>query len=525
MITSMHQNLPLTSLKPHLIEKIKIIEKGKTCSDNFPEIKNLNNLKKYSVKQPSVKSKFNFWIEGYGCSASFSDMEMIAGKLKNDGFNLVSAPELADINLIVTCSVKMPTEHKMSERIKTLTKLDKPLIIAGCLPAADENIVTALNPKASLIGPKTIDSVTDIAEAALRGIRLKKISSTDNNKLNLPKMAINPIVSILQISAGCLSECTFCQTKLAKGTLKSFRIGDIINRINVDLNNGSKEIWLTSTDNGCYGFDLGTNIVNLVKSCEKIDKYFKIRLGMMNPMYLGSMTKGLEEVYESSEKLYKFIHVPIQSGSKSVLEKMKRGRSLEPLLDFIERLKNLVPNITVATDVITGFPTETDEDFEDTLNAILNLRPDIVNSSKFSPRPGTLAVAMPRINDEIISKRSEKLHRLIKRIAKENNERWLGWKGEVLINDIENGKMKGRNNSYKSIVFTEDPDCIFTKISSANSYSKLPESSKENDKFQYDVFSKNRLISSNPYMGKRVIAKVISTSNHTLLATPLKIVN
>lgn len=511
------------SLKPDLIEKIKIIEKERKNWQNSTIIEHPYALGG-SYKKPLNVGQSNFWIEGYGCSASFSDMEMIAGKLQHDGFILADSAESADFNLIVTCSVKMPTEHKMSDRIKFLSNLNKPLIIAGCLPAADESMITSLNPNASLMGPNSIESVTEIAEAALKGIQLRRLSNGDSNKVNLPKLKINPIISIVQISTGCLSDCTFCQTKLAKGTLKSFRIGDIVNQIKYDLDNGSKEIWLTSTDNGCYGFDLGTNILNLLKSCEKIDEYFKIRLGMMNPMYLGNMHKGIEEMYGTSEKLYKFIHIPIQSGSKLILEKMKRGRSLEPLLTLVERLKDLVPNITIATDIITGFPTETEEDFEETLDAIERMRPDIVNSSKFSPRPGTLAARMPKIDDEIVSTRSQKIHQIIKQIAKENNSKWVGWKGEVLISDIENGLMKGRNDYYKSVVFNYDPNSVFMKAMPFDENRDQIEISSKNHKSKANVFSKNKLLSSNPNLGSRVIAKVVSHSNHTLQAIPLEIV-
>lgn len=511
------------SLKPDLIDKIRKIDRESKNLEN-PTIIEHPYILEGSYKKPLSVDQSNFWIEGYGCSASFSDMEMIAGKLQHDGFTLADSPESADFNLIVTCSVKMPTEHKMSDRIKFLSNLDKPLIIAGCLPAADESMITSLNPNASLMGPNSIESVTEIAEAALKGIQLKRLHGGDSNKVNLPKLKINPIVSIVQISTGCLSDCTFCQTKLAKGTLKSFRIGDIVNQIKIDLDNGSKEIWLTSTDNGCYGFDLGTNILNLLRSCEKIDKYFRIRLGMMNPMYLEKMHKGIEEMYGTSEKLYKFMHIPIQSGSKLILEKMKRGRSLEPLLTLVERLKDLVPNITIATDIITGFPTETEEDFEETLNAIARMRPDIVNSSKFSPRPGTLAATMPKLDDDIVSARSQKIHQIIKQIAKENNSKWVGWKGEVLINDFENGLMKGRNECYKSIVFSYDPDLVFMQAMPFAEKRDQIEISSEVHKSKANVFSKSKLLSSNSNLGLRVIAKVVSHSNHTLQAIPLEIV-
>lgn len=519
----MHQKVPLVSLKPPLIEKIRFIGKDVATCDHSGRF----NDYVYSTNSLNIhpkKDRLNFWIEGYGCSANFSDLEMIAGKLQQDGYNLVDNPALADINLIVTCSVKMPTEHKMIDRIKILSNSNTPLIIAGCLPAADEKMVTTLSPNASLMGPNSIQSVSELAEAALNGRSQRKIENTNFYKVNLPKININPIISIVQIATGCLSECTFCQTKLAKGSLKSFRIGDIVNQINSDLENGSKEIWLTSTDNGCYGIDIGTNLINLLNSCESIDKYFKIRLGMMNPMYLTNLDRNIGDLLKCSNKLFKFIHIPIQSGSKSILKKMKRGHSINPLLEIVDNLKNEVPNITIATDIITGFPTETDDDFEDTLKAINHLQPDIVNSSKFSPRPGTSAAKMPKVKDEIISSRSERLHHLVKKIAMTNATRWSGWKGEVLINDIENGKLKGRNDFYKSIILIDDPHSILRETTDNLALFEKDASQPSGQIIQQNIFNKNKVLSLNPNMGLRIIVKVVSHSNHTLNAIPLEIV-
>ncbi|HYF99035.1 MAG TPA: tRNA (N(6)-L-threonylcarbamoyladenosine(37)-C(2))-methylthiotransferase [Candidatus Saccharimonadales bacterium] len=517
----MHNTGHLNSLKPDLIEKITLINTKKVSKVGQSMHTAVSLSQNNSI---NYNKSFNFWIEAYGCSANFSDMEMISGTLQQKGFNLVTKPELADINLIVTCSVKSSTEHKMINRIKSLGKMDKPLVIAGCLPAADERMVKFLSPEASLIGPDSIQSITEVTYSALKSQRMTKLSRTNQEKINLPKVRLNPIISIIQISTGCLSECTFCQTKLAKGNLKSFRIGKIINQINSDIELGSKEIWLTSTDNGCYGLDIGTNIVNLLRRCEQLDRYFKIRLGMLNPMYLKNLNDDICSIYSTSNKLFKFIHIPIQSGSESVLRKMKRGHTINSLMELIDILKSNIPDITIATDIITGFPTETDEDFEDTLKVIRNIEPDIVNSSKFSSRPGTLASKMVKVKDKTISKRSEMLHKLIKTIAFKNSSKWKGWKGEILLDDIENGLLKGRNDYYKSIALTEDPHNVL--------YDNLGKQKKNNHRELHtdrknshgDLIYKRNLLFNNPLIGKRIIVKVFSNSNHTLNAIPLEIV-
>src|SRR5919112_1601421 len=235
----------LRSLKPKLIDNITILNKNN---------KKINSLAAASilVNKTGKEKKPSFWIEGYGCSASFADMEMIAGQLKNNGFGIANNSDESDINLIVTCSVKDTTEHKMAHRIKNLSKNKKPIVVAGCLPSADKKLVENLNPFASLMGPDSIERTIEIVNSTLNGQKIVSLQNSKVEKLNLPRFRINPTISIVEIASGCLSECSFCQTKLAKGDLQSYRIGKIIEQIKHDLKDGAKEIWLTSTDNGCY---------------------------------------------------------------------------------------------------------------------------------------------------------------------------------------------------------------------------------------------------------------------------------
>ena len=518
------------SLKPPLIDHIKLLKRTQ-----IPPKKSIRKNAGFGTdeepKEDEYQQRPSFWIEGYGCSANFADLEMMAGQLRLRGFRLAENPENSSINLIVTCAVKNSTEHKMINRIKYLTATNKPLIIAGCLPAADESLVKSANSHASIIGPNSIDKVVEIAHAAMGGQTVSSLTNSNIEKINIPRFRINPIISIVEISTGCLSECTFCQTKLAKGDLRSYRIGEIVKQIREDLEHGSKEIWLTSTDNGCYGLDIGTNLINLLRSCEKIEQEFKIRLGMMNPMYLNRMITDLSILYSGSNKLFKFIHIPIQSGSERILRKMKRGHTVNTTKDLVTRLKDKIPEITIATDIITGFPTETNEDFEQTLDLISFIDPDIVNSSKFSSRPGTAASKLEKVDDDIISTRSERLHNLIKAIAKRRNSKWINWEGEVLINEIENGKLKGRNDYYKSIILNRDPDESFLKmrpqtnfqsrILESKVYHKYADNKEENRVIKTSPYKNSMLYVGNPFIGKRVRVRVLSYSNHVLNAIPI----
>lgn len=511
---------PGRSLKPKLIENISLLNKN-IKSNNKHTYNPITSLKdshidKYNIDQRNRKP--SFWIEGYGCSANFSDMEMIAGQMKNNGFEIANNPSESSINFIVTCSVKDATEHRMIHRIKNLSKDNKPLVVAGCLPSADKKLVEKLNPNASLMGPNSIHNTMEIVNSALQGKKSICIQKSDLEKIGFPKIKINPIISMIQISTGCLSECSFCQTKLAKGSLQSYRIGNIINQIKHDLAEGAKEIWLTSTDNGCYGYDIGTNLVELLRKCVEIDnRDFKIRVGMMNPMYIKNMIYDLVDVYSSSDKIFKFIHIPVQSGSEKILKKMKRGHTAKTFKQIVRQLRERIPDITIATDIITGFPGETEEDFELTLNMIKETEPDVINSSKYSARPGTTASKLKRIDPQILIKRSEKLHFIIKDMAKKRNAKWLNWEGEILIDEIDNGKLKGRNKYYKSI-FVRNSENIVANIK--EKVSKIDNKDKLQDKDICHIDSNNYY--QNSPIGKTLKVKVIGYSDHTLEAIQIK---
>jgi len=420
------------SLKPSLIESIP---------------------KLHSRAEPKPK----VWVEAYGCSASMADSEMISGLLKNAGYEIAAKQGEGTLNLVVTCSVKDTTEHKMVSRIKSLTKSGKPLVVAGCLPKADRAKVEMLSPFASLLGPHSIDRTVDVVGSALTGSRLVALDDSESDKVNIPRMRLNPLVSIVEIASGCMSECTFCQTKLAKGWLRSYRMGDIMRQIQSDVKSGCKEIWLTSTDNGCYGKDNGSSLVELLKACCSIDGDFRMRLGMMNPMYVPEMLEELVGLFYQNDKLFKFLHIPVESGSDRVLRKMKRGHTSQIFMDAVQAFRKKIPEMTISTDIIVGFPSETEDDFQETLKLVEKTEPDTVNLSRYSARPGTESAKWKdkRISSQVAKDRSERLHLLAKKIAKRRNSIWKDWQGEILIDEI--GKaVQGRNYGYKPVVVPAD---------------------------------------------------------------------
>ena len=395
------------------------------------------------------------FVEAYGCSASFADSEMISGLILNGGHTLVDDSSESDLNIVVTCSVKDATANKMIHRIKSLKS--KPLVVAGCFPKAEKSTVEKFAENASLLGPNSLGMTLQVIDSTLNGRKQIALEDSDLSKVGLPKVRLNPVVGIVEIASGCMSECTFCQTKLSKGDLSSYRLGDIVRQVQTEIKEGCKEVWLTSTDNGCYGFDIGTDLPSLVNAVVEIPDDFMIRVGMMNPMYMPRIKEGLIESFDN-DKVFKFLHIPVQSGSDRVLHDMKRGHTVGTFREIVKKVKERFGNFTISTDVIVGFPSETREDFQKTVNLLNETRPDVVNLSRYSARPGTDAAEWKQIDVAEVKRRSKVIFEQIRKISIENNKKWIGWKGKVLFDEKIDEGIKGRNFAYKPVFVRNEVD-------------------------------------------------------------------
>jgi len=406
------------------------------------------------------------YLESYGCSANQSDSEIMLGILKQKGHKIVSSPKQSDINILNTCIVKSPTENRMKFRIKELS--GKPLVVAGCMSSSEKEIIENINPKASLIGPDSIHSICEAAEKAFNGKKIVAIDAIRKPKVCLPKIRRNPAIDIIQISTGCLGNCYYCQTKFAKGRLFSYPSSLITKQVKSVLTQGVKEFWLTSQDTGCYGKDASESLPELLKKATEIPGKFLVRVGMMNPNHTKKILNELIEAYKS-EKIFKFIHIPVQSGSDRILKKMNRNYTISDFKHIIDAFRKQFPMITLSTDIIAGYPGETEKDFQQTINLLKEVKPDIVNISKYWPRPKTEASQMKQLKREAINKRTQKLSILVKEIQFEKNKHWLGWEGEVLIDERGKKGMISRNIFYKPIVTKGKLGC-FRKVRIKNAY-------------------------------------------------------
>ena len=221
-----------------------------------------------------------------------------------------------------------------------------------------------------------------------------------------------------------------------------------------DFAAGAKEFWVTSQDTACYGKDLGSNLAELLEALDGLAGDFKVRVGMMTPNMVTDMQNRLVEAFRS-EKVFKFLHLPVQSGDDETLKRMRRFYTATEFKHIVDAFRVEFPDLTLATDIIVGFPGETAEAFENTLKLLEEVKPDVTNVSKFFARPKTKAAEIKEDLVELgeIKRRSTVAAQLAKQVSFERNQRWVGWVGEVLVD--EKGKVEGswvgRNFAYKPV--------------------------------------------------------------------------
>ncbi len=395
-------------------------------------------------------------IETYGCSTNLADSETLEGCLTKAGFKLTQSASAADIVIYNTCAVKGPTENRIINKIKYTPK-NKKIVVAGCLPLINFKRLQMETRFNAAVGPAAALQIADIVKRVTNGEKVIALENALNAKppLDLPRQKPNPVISIIPINYGCLGSCAYCCVIFARGRLRSYSPNEIAERVRSDLAAGAKEFWLTSQDIACYGKDIGIHLATLLSPLASVKGDFKMRVGMMTP---NETTPFLSELIEAfkNKKIFKFVHLPVQSGDNEVLKRMQRFYTAKAFKATVKAFRTAFPQLTLATDVICGFPGETRLAFKNTLKLIEEVKPDIVNISKFFARPHTPAAEMREafVNPAEIKQRSTAIAQLAKQIALEKNQRWIGWTGKVLID--EKGKNRhswiSRNFAYKPIV-------------------------------------------------------------------------
>lgn len=409
------------------------------------------------------------YVKTWGCAHNNSDSEYMAGQLAAFGYQLTESKENADLWLLNSCTVKNPSEDTFRNEIEHGISNGKHVVVAGCVPqgAPKAQYLKGL----SVIGVQQIDRVVEVVEETLKGhsVRLLQNKKEDGRrlagaKLALPKVRKNPLIEIIPINTGCLNQCTYCKTKHARGDLASYMPEEIVERAKQAFEEGCCEIWLTSEDTGAYGRDIGSSLPELLWQLVKvIPENCMLRVGMTNPPYILEHLEEIAKVLQHP-RVYSFLHVPVQSGSDSVLADMKREYCRKDFEHVVDFLREKVPGVTIATDIICGFPTETEDDFEETITLCEKYKFPSLFINQFFPRPGTPAAKMLRIPAHLVKKRTKRLTDLFN-----SYHPYSGREGQVynvLVTEISHDKLHfvAHNRYYEQILLPMRKSLLGTSV-------------------------------------------------------------
>uniref|UniRef100_A0A0F7Z6K0 tRNA-t(6)A37 methylthiotransferase n=1 Tax=Micrurus fulvius TaxID=8637 RepID=A0A0F7Z6K0_MICFL len=434
----------------------------------IPKVRKRPSQKNVEVDDPPPRDSVipgiqKIWIRTWGCSHNSSDGEYMAGQLAAYGYSITENAAEADLWLLNSCTVKSPAEDHFRNSIKKAQEGKKKVVLAGCVPQAQprQDYLQGL----SIIGVQQIDRVVEVVEETIKGHSVRLLGQKKDNgkrlggaRLDLPKIRKNPLIEIISINTGCLNACTYCKTKHARGELASYSIEELVNRGKQSFQEGVCEIWLTSEDTGAYGRDIGTDLPTLLwKLVEVIPEGAMLRLGMTNPPYI---LEHLEEMAKilNHQRVYAFLHVPVQSASDSVLMDMKREYCVADFKRVVDFLKTRVPGITIATDIICGFPGETDEDFQETMKLVEEYRFPSLFINQFYPRPGTPAAKMPQVPAQIKKQRTKELSKLFHSYNPYDHK--IGERQKVLVTEesFDSKFYVAHNKFYEQILVPKNPE-------------------------------------------------------------------
>ncbi len=413
-------------------------------------------------------------IISQGCSASLSEGEQIAGLLSKNGY------DEENVIILNLCTVKGDSSALKAVRNARENYPNMPMLATGCTTPELIASLKKIDQKISIASTHALERIPEIVKKIIEGETVLDLQKEHSPKLGIPKIRKNPIVGIVSIAEGCMDACSFCSTRMVKGKLRSYVPEQIISETKTLVESGCKEIWLTAQDAACYGFDIETDLAELVMQILKKTKGdFRIRMGMGNPRHTLSYADKLAEVYRD-ERVFRFLHLPVQSGSDKILQAMKRKHSVSDYKKLVDFFYSEFSDFAISTDIIVGFPGETEEDFEKSLDLIKWSKPTGCNRTRFVPRKGTLAATMPsQIPSLEKYRRSAKLTKVFTETALQNNLKYVGTEQSILIDEVgKRGTWIGRANNYKPVAVRGDykiGDRINVRITGAEPFALIGE--------------------------------------------------
>ena len=404
-----------------------------------------------------------FVVETYGCQMNVHDSERIAGLLLDAGYTQALADTQPDLVVFNTCAVRENADNKLYGNLSFLAPRKKSdpnfqIAVGGCMAQKDQDAIIKRAPYVDVVfGTHNIGSLPVLLERA----RIEEASqveikeSLEHFPSTLPVKRDSAFSAWVSVSVGCNNTCTFCIVPQLRGIEKDRPMDQIMKEVHSLVDQGVIEITLLGQNVNAYGVDFGDRsaFANLLKECGKVDGLERVRFMSPHPR---DFTDDVIEAMAQTKNVMPHLHMPLQSGSDKVLQLMRRSYRRERYFGIIDRVRKAMPAAAITTDIIVGFPGESDEDFAQTIDLVKQVRFSAAYTFQYSKRPGTPAATMPdQIPDDVMADRYNQLHKIQQEISRQENERLIGKRVELLVSghegrhDLDQNRMNGRSADFR----------------------------------------------------------------------------
>jgi tRNA-2-methylthio-N6-dimethylallyladenosine synthase len=410
-----------------------------------------------------------YLLRTFGCQMNEHDSERIAGLLTADGY--VPTDQAVDASVVVfnTCAVRENADNRLYGNLGHLRPLKEKnprmrIVVAGCLAQKDGGSIQQRAPWVDVVvGTHALPGLLDLLHRAeIDGPQLDVREQTETFPSALPALREVEHHAWVSIAVGCDNACTFCIVPLVRGPQLSRPIGDILAEVQALGRRGVVEVTLLGQNVNTYGRDLTVPdsprrplFAELLRAVNHVDGLRRIRFTSPHPH---DFTPDVIDAMADSDKVCEHIHFPLQSGSDRVLRAMRRSYRRERYLGWLDRIRAAIPQIAVSTDIIVGFPGETEEDFQDTLDVVARARFDQAYTFQYSPRPGTSAASMPdQLSKDVVQARFDRLVALQQEISLERMREQIGTTVEILVEGTgRKGRLQGRTRTNRVVHLDDD---------------------------------------------------------------------
>lgn len=418
------------------------------------------------------------YVETYGCQMNLADTEIVLGIMNKSGYYSTQNISDADVVLLNTCSVREHAEEKVHQRLGVIKKqkFENPNLIVGVLGCMAERLRTNLIDKHRVdivVGPDEYRKLPQLLESALGGtqgigVRLSRTETYDD----IEPLRTEGISAWISVMRGCDKFCTFCIVPFTRGRERSRTLSSVVKEVERLVGQGFREVTLLGQNVNSYG-DGEHDFSDLLAAVAKVYPGLRVRFTTSHPQ---DLSEKLIDTIASHDNLCKYIHLPVQSGSNRVLGAMNRTYTREHYVDLVAKIRRRVPDVALSTDIITGFPTETEDEHRETLSLMKEIRYDGAYMFKYSPREGTPAYKLgDDISDEIKTRRLNEIISVQQNISYDVNQSLIGKVVEVMVEGTSKKsdmQLSGRTDTNKTVVFplgTFKPgDIVSTRINRAS---------------------------------------------------------